>query len=253
MPALTKLISESADGTSRVLVAGTAIRDVGAGTVRGPNVVHRRHRRGRVHREHLSEALVAAGWQVRGVDAFTCTYDPRQKRRNLSGLPDSRFDLVEADLVRHDVVALLDGATRWLTWRQSRGSARRGGRPSRRTSNGTRWRLSECSTPPSPRIGGVVRASSSWVYGNGITAPFTEAAPLRPASLYGASKLLGKLLVAAYVEQRALPRVSLRYFSVYGPLGLRSAAAAGHGGSPVHRGARRRPPARVVRRWKPVA
>jgi UDP-glucuronate 4-epimerase len=167
---------------------------------------------------HVSEALVAAGWQVRGIDAFTSTYDTEQKRGNLAGLPDSRFELVEADLVGADIDALLDGAD---------AVAHLAAEPGVGASWGTSFasyldrnvlatqRVLEAAV--TAKIGRVVYASSSSVYGNGITAPFTETAPLRPASPYGASKLLGELLLGAYVEQRALPGVSLRYFSVYGP------------------------------------
>jgi UDP-glucuronate 4-epimerase len=167
---------------------------------------------------HVTQALVAAGWQVRGIDSFTNTYDPQQKRRNLSGVPDSRFELVEADLASDDVGALLEGAD---------AVAHLAAEPGVGASWGTTFasylernalatqRVLEAAV--STRIGRVVYASSSSVYGNGITTPLTEAAALRPASPYGASKLLGELLLSAYVEQRGLPGVSLRYFSVYGP------------------------------------
>jgi UDP-glucuronate 4-epimerase len=167
---------------------------------------------------HVSEALVAAGWRVRGVDAFTNTYDPQQKRSNLSGLPGSRFELVEADLVSDDVAALLDGAEAVAHLAAEPGVGASWGMTFasylERNALATQRLLEAAVTA---RIGRVVYASSSSVYGNGATTPLREEAPLRPASPYGASKLLGELLLAAYVEQRALPGVSLRYFSVYGP------------------------------------
>ena len=58
---------------------------------------------------HLTDALLASGLRVRGVDAFTDYYDPARKRRNIAGaLASERFELVEADLCTTDVVELLD-------------------------------------------------------------------------------------------------------------------------------------------------
>ncbi len=167
---------------------------------------------------HVSEALQAAGWRVRGIDAFTHTYDPRQKRDNLSDLIGPGFELVEADLVSADVDALLDGvdAVVHLAAEPGVGASWGNGFTSYVERNVLAMqRVLEAAVRA--RIDRFVYASSSSVYGNGICAPFLETATLRPASPYGASKLMGELLLAAYVEQRALPGVSLRYFSVYGP------------------------------------
>src|SRR5262245_41023965 len=59
---------------------------------------------------HLTEALLARGDRVRGVDAFTDYYEPTRKRENLAhALREPQFELVEADLGTCDVAALLDG------------------------------------------------------------------------------------------------------------------------------------------------
>jgi UDP-glucuronate 4-epimerase len=167
---------------------------------------------------HVSEALIAAGHHVRGIDAFTSTYDPEQKRDNLAGLIGPRFELVEADLVTADIEALFDGvqAVVHLAAEPGVGASWGHGFTCYVERNVLAMqRVLEAAVRA--RVDRFVYASSSSVYGNGIDAPFVESAPLRPASPYGASKLMGELLVAAYVEQRALPGVSLRYFSVYGP------------------------------------
>jgi nucleoside-diphosphate-sugar epimerase len=59
---------------------------------------------------HLSESLVRLGWNVRGLDAFTETYDPRLKRANLRGLiKHPRFELITGDLTVADLAEALDG------------------------------------------------------------------------------------------------------------------------------------------------
>ena len=59
----------------------------------------------------LCQALLAGGWRVRGIDAFTSNYEPSQKRANLAGIVDHPgFELVEADLIDTDLAALLDSA-----------------------------------------------------------------------------------------------------------------------------------------------
>lgn len=58
----------------------------------------------------------------------------------------------------------------------------------------------------------VVFASSSAVYGN-VKNIFD---PLRPRNMYAASKLIGEILVNAYVEKGYFGGLILRYFNVYG-------------------------------------
>ncbi len=64
----------------------------------------------------------------------------------------------------------------------------------------------------------IVFASSSSVYGNDTTAPFSEdAAASSPESVYGATKRAGELLLHNYFSQYGIQSTSLRFFTVYGP------------------------------------
>ena len=62
-----------------------------------------------------------------------------------------------------------------------------------------------------------VFCSSIGVYGNAGTAIITEETPLRPTSVYGASKVAGEALVRAFHAEFGLSTVSLRPSRVYGP------------------------------------
>ena len=66
--------------------------------------------------------------------------------------------------------------------------------------------------------GRMVFASSSSVYGNSSTAPFTEdMAADQPESVYGATKRAGELLLHSYFKIFGKEATCLRFFTVYGP------------------------------------
>ena len=60
-------------------------------------------------------------------------------------------------------------------------------------------------------------ASSAAVYGDPMTLPIDEQAPLDPISPYGISKLTMERYVATYARHYGLRAASLRLFSAYGP------------------------------------
>lgn len=61
-------------------------------------------------------------------------------------------------------------------------------------------------------------ASSSCVYGNGLTKPLTEdQGPLLPVSVYGASKLAAEALISAYCHTFGMQSWIYRFPNVVGP------------------------------------
>jgi UDP-glucuronate 4-epimerase len=167
---------------------------------------------------HLCEALLDAGCDVRGVDAFTPTYHARHKHENVAGLVRrAGFEMVRADLLTADLPGLLDGADAVAhlagepgvpgSW----GTAF--GRYLQRNVVATQLLLEAAGTVG---VGRLVYASSSSVYGTASDTLRARGEP-RPASPYGVSKLAAETLVGAYAGAHDLHTVSLRYFSVYGP------------------------------------
>ena len=66
----------------------------------------------------------------------------------------------------------------------------------------------------------LVYASSSSVYGNCHTIPFsTDAKTDEPVSLYAATKKSDELLASSYSSLYGIPATGLRFFTVYGPAG----------------------------------
>jgi UDP-glucose 4-epimerase len=69
----------------------------------------------------------------------------------------------------------------------------------------------------SRQVGRFIYASTVAVYDPGASKPIREEAPLAPSSPYGASKLAGEAMVAAYHRTYGLSTCVLRLFNVYGP------------------------------------
>ena len=168
---------------------------------------------------HLCEALCASGVQVLGIDCLTDYYDPQEKLRNLADMAHlPGFSFASVDLRSGDLRALLDGAT--VVFHQA-------GQPGVRMSWGagfsdycehnvkaTQRLLEAAKAVATPRL---VYASSSSVYGNATSYPTKETDLPHPNSPYGVTKLAAEHLCALYAANWALPTVSLRYFTVYGP------------------------------------
>jgi UDP-glucuronate 4-epimerase len=70
------------------------------------------------------------------------------------------------------------------------------------------------------RVGHLVYASSSSVYGANQKVPFSEDDPVdHPVSFYAATKKANELMAHAYSHIHQLPTSGLRFFTVYGPWG----------------------------------
>ena len=168
---------------------------------------------------HLSEALLARGDDVVGIDCFTDYYPRPMKERNLALLrrtPGFRF--VEGDLNDIALGALLGDRT--LVYHLA---AQAGVRASwgtefdayiRHNVRATQQLLEALKNRDGTRL---VFASSSSVYGLTRELPTPENVILAPNSPYGATKVTCEHLIALYTENWGLDAVSLRYFTVYGP------------------------------------
>src|SRR3970282_1244938 len=70
------------------------------------------------------------------------------------------------------------------------------------------------------RVGHLVFASSSSVYGANTRLPFSEHDNVaHPVSLYAATKKANELMAHSYAHLYRLPCTGLRFFTVYGPWG----------------------------------
>ena len=165
---------------------------------------------------HLSEALVTAGHDVIGLDAFVDYYPRPIKESNLALLQsDPRFTFHELDLRYDDLGPAVDSVEVVIHEAAMAGLPR----------SFTDFRsYMDCNLLGTQRLLEAVRAadvrrfihiSTSSVYG--LEAVGDETRPTRPISPYGVTKLAAEYLVLAFVETFGLPATILRYFSIFGP------------------------------------
>jgi len=168
---------------------------------------------------HLAERLLADGWRVVGVDAFTDYYPRAEKEENVAAAAESPdFELVEADLSSAPLEPLLRGrpAIFHLAAQPGvRGSFGDGFPTYLRDNLLATQRLFEAACEAG--CARVVWASSSSVYGDAAAYPCREHdTPTAPRSPYGMTKRACEDLAGIY-RMQGLEAVGLRYFTVYGP------------------------------------
>lgn len=167
----------------------------------------------------VEQLLATTDWEVVGVDSLSDYYSPELKRRNLETAEMSeRFSFLHADLNQVDLPELLRSVDHVF---------HQAGQPGVRSSWGTEFdyyinsnisstqKLLEASR--SVELKSFVYASSSSIYGDARAYPTLETDVPSPLSPYGATKLAAEHLCSLYAANFAVPTVSLRYFTVYGP------------------------------------
>lgn len=167
----------------------------------------------------IAQRHLALGDEVIGIDCLTSYYPREEKLERLEPLrAEPGFGFVGEDLCEASLEGLLAGAQ--VVYHEA-------GQPGVRAS----WahgfadycsdnvlatqRLLEAAL--GARVGRVVYASSSSVYGNAVRYPVSEDDLPAPISPYGVTKLAAEHLCRLYATTRGLSTVSLRYFTVYGP------------------------------------
>jgi UDP-glucuronate 4-epimerase len=189
---------------------------------------------------HLCEALVGEGRSVIGIDNFASNYAEANKRQNLVSLTGNRrFTLVQADVgskqIQHVVSSTRPDVIVHL-------AATPGVRPSidhvlEYIDNNVRGTANLLSSAVTSSVQKVIFASSSSVYGQGLTVASREEDSLHPLSPYAATKVSGEALCQSFVACHDISITCLRFFTVYGPrqrpdMGIHTAARCISSGSP---------------------
>jgi nucleoside-diphosphate-sugar epimerase len=167
----------------------------------------------------LTERLLAQGADVVGIDCFTDYYPRPVKERNLAAARQQRaFRFVEARIQDADLKTLLADRTHVFHLAAQAGVRKSWGRDfavyTVNNIEATQALLEACVGTAIERL---VYASSSSVYGDLVAMPMREDALPQPVSPYGVTKLAAEQLCYLYFANHAVPAVSLRYFTVYGP------------------------------------
>jgi UDP-glucose 4-epimerase len=167
----------------------------------------------------LSDALTTRGAEVIGLDCFTDYYPRDIKESNLAPLQErSNFTFVEDRLQTVALDQILDGVTHVFHLAAQAGVRKSWGRDfltyTTHNVDATQRLLEGVKDRPLERF---VYASSSSVYGDTVAIPMREDAMVQPVSPYGVTKLAAEHLCLLYAVNYAVPTVSLRFFTVYGP------------------------------------
>ncbi len=174
---------------------------------------------------HAAQALLEAGEEVIGLDNLNDYYDPALKQARLEclqALPGFRF--IEADLADSSAIAALasDAPERILHLGAQAGVRYSIENPHAYAQSNLLGHLNilELARQLGDGLKHLVYASSSSVYGEASSVPFSEAdANDTPESLYAATKRADEFMSASYAQLYGIAATGLRFFTVYGPWG----------------------------------
>lgn len=187
---------------------------------------------------HTSEALLARGDRVVGLDNLNSYYNPMLKEARLSRLRSNamavNFEFVRADLADASAISSVFGRHEF------------DGVINLAAQAGVRYSLKNPQAYVDSNLTGfinilegvrhqrerrgrdchLVYASSSSVYGGNKKLPFAEGDRVdHPVSLYAATKKANELMAHTYSHLFRIPATGLRFFTVYGPWGRPDMAA----------------------------
>ena len=172
----------------------------------------------------LSAALLERGDQVVGVDSLNDYYDVSLKRARLARLTAlPGFEFIQLDVAAREGVAALFARHRFDAVAHL--AAQAGVRysidhPHAYADANLVGFLNVLEGCRHAKVGHLVFASSSSVYGASVRTPFSENHSVdHPISLYAATKKANELMAHTYAHLYGLPCTGLRFFTVYGPWG----------------------------------
>jgi UDP-glucuronate 4-epimerase len=168
--------------------------------------------------------LLARGDEVVGLDNLNDYYDVTLKESRLRRLePHARFRFVKMDVADRDGMAKLFAEEKFD--RVIHLAAQAGVRyslqnPHAYVDSNLVGFMNILEGARHSKVGHLVYASSSSVYGGNTRMPFSEHDSVdHPVSLYAATKKANELMAHTYSHLYGLPTTGLRFFTVYGPWG----------------------------------
>ena len=172
----------------------------------------------------LSHVLLDRGDEVAGIDNLNDYYDVRLKQARLDRLlPQARFRFEKLDIVDREPMRKLfasgkfDAVVHLAAQAGVRYSIEN---PTAYIDANITGFLNVLEGCRHARVGHLVFASSSSVYGANSRLPFSEHDNVdHPVSLYAATKKANELMAHSYASLYGLPCTGLRFFTVYGPWG----------------------------------
>ena len=177
---------------------------------------------------HTCERLLARGDEVVGFDNLNAYYDPCLKEARLERLRrHPGFTFVRGELADREGMARLFSETgadgrfdRVIHLAAQAGVRHSLSHPHEYIDSNLVGFINVLEGCRHSKVGHLVYASSSSVYGLNATLPFSVHDRVdHPVSLYAATKKANELMAHSYSHLFALPTTGLRFFTVYGPWG----------------------------------
>ena len=170
------------------------------------------------------KALLARGDEVVGIDNLNDYYDVRLKHdrlRQLQESPGFRFEPIDvADVAAVTHLFETGRFTAVLHLAAQAGVRYSLINPAAYTHSNLIGFANVVEACRRNRVGHLVYASTSSVYGGNRKLPFSETDPVdHPVSFYAATKKANELMAHSYSHLFGLPTTGLRFFTVYGPWG----------------------------------
>ncbi len=160
---------------------------------------------------HLTEALLAAGHQVRVLDNLSTG-----KRENLPRHP--RLELIEGDVRDADQVnRAAQGMETAFHLAAVASVAASVEDPVATHGSNFLGTLNLLEAARRHSLSRLLYASSAAVYGDTAALPVREDSTLRPQSPYAADKLCGEYYLAFYALKYGVQWTAFRFFNIYGP------------------------------------
>lgn len=170
----------------------------------------------------IASRLIKKGLNVRGIDNFSDYYHPGLKRHHTKKLGLDNF-ISDLDICKYEDLSRLytNFQPDVVVHLAAQGGVRASENdplPYIQTNQIGFYNLLRLNEEFGVKE--FIYASSSSVYGEGLSTPFLESMPLPgPKSLYAASKVANELMAANFSLNSDHRRIGLRFFTVYGPWG----------------------------------
>ena len=176
---------------------------------------------------HTSIRFLKAGWNVIGIDNFNDYYSVKLKRDRVNEIStvaakqNKSFKIFEADLNSDIWKSLLSYEFSAIVHLAAQAGVRYSiENPRAYLESNILGFQSVLEFVARTKVKRFLYASSSSVYGNNSSQPFSETAACdSPESYYAATKRSNELMAKSYYKTEGVSSIGLRFFTVYGPWG----------------------------------
>jgi UDP-glucuronate 4-epimerase len=173
---------------------------------------------------HTSQYLLNQGHEVVGIDNLNDYYSPQLKLdrlkqiQNLAGFSFQKMDIVDADAINR---LFADNTFNRVVHLAAQAGVRYSIiNPKAYIDSNITGFFNILEACRHHKVGHLVYASSSSVYGQNTKLPYSESDQVdHPVSLYAATKKSNELMAHSYSHLYGFASTGLRFFTVYGPWG----------------------------------